>query len=127
MRRSAAILVTAAALTLTGAAPAIASPPSPAAASPRAVLDGDLGYLGGAFPGGFHPTAGTVRVVGTTTATQTSVGPSGEFRLRLPAGTYTVTGCGPSAGPTAMCSPPRTIRLWPGQVRHIRLVWALAP
>ena len=53
-----ALAVSAAGIAITGlqAAPAHAA----TATSTQALLVGELGYEGGAYPGGFHPTAGTV-------------------------------------------------------------------
>jgi hypothetical protein len=125
MTRSGAILVSVAALTLTATATAQAAPSAPNVH--RAVLDGDLGVVGGPYPGGFHPTPGTVEVVGKTIAMQAIVGRSGEFHLQLPPGIYTVSGCGPTAGSAPMCSPSKTIRLHVGQFDHLELVWAQVP
>jgi hypothetical protein len=114
---------------------AVQAAPSSAAStsSAQAQLVGKLGYEGGAAPGGFHPTAGTV-VVNFDGVTPLSlakhVGPSGHFKIPLPAGQYTVTGCGPSAsgsGSSGQCSKPQNITLTAGEIDHIRLVWALAP
>ncbi len=127
MVRSAAIVFTAGALLLAGTVPAQAGAPSRAPTARLAVLDGDLGIVGGAYPGQFHPSAGSIEVIGKVIAMLTVVGPSGEFRIRLAPGTYTVTGCGPTASPVPSCGPPRTIRLRPGQVDHVQLVWALVP
>jgi len=125
MVRSAAIVITAGALLFAGTVPAQAAAPPPSAR--LAVLKGDLGIVGGAYPGLFHPTAGSVEVIGKVIAMLTVVGPSGEFRIRLAPGTYTVTGCGPTASPVPSCGSPRAIRLRPGQVDHVQLVWALVP
>lgn len=98
--------------------------------SRRAVLEGRLGYEGGPYPGGFHPTAGTVEVEYTNLpiALVHKVGKSGDFKFRLSSGTYTVIGCGPSSGGTSSpCNKPKTVKLMPGEVDHIRLVWAYAP
>ncbi len=96
-------------------------------------LVGKLGFEGGAYPGKFHPTAGTVEVEfdGITPLTLVhQVGPSGHFEVPLPAGTYTVIGCGPSSSSGATsspCSKPVNVTLTSGEVDHIKLVWALAP
>lgn len=49
--------------------------------TPQSALVGKLGVEGGAYPGGFHPTAGAVEVefYSVPLALERSVGPSGEF------------------------------------------------
>lgn len=97
----------------------------------QAVLKGLLGYEGGPYPGRFHPTAGTVQVryANPPLVVQHKVGKSGDFKFTLSSGTYTVIGCGPSSsgGSSSQCSKPKTVKLRPGEVDHIRLVWAYAP
>lgn len=97
----------------------------------RAALVGELGIEGGAAPGGFHPTAGTVEVEfkSTPLTLEKHVGKSGHFDISLSPGHYTVTGCGPAASGSNsnQCSRPKNIHLMPGEVDHIRLVWALVP
>ena len=103
----------------------------PVSATGSAVLVGRLGYEGGPYPGGFHPTAGSVQVAFTThpLVLEKKVGKSGHFKIALGAGTYTVTGCGPtsSADPTPRCGRAKTITLRAGEHRHLRLVWMYAP
>lgn len=107
--------------------------PAPAGATSghRSTLVGELGYEGGAAPGGFHPTAGTVEVEfkSVPLTLEKHVGRSGQFEIELSPGSYTVIGCGPSAtGATGgLCSSPKNIHLVSGEVHHIKLVWALAP
>ena len=104
-----------------------------AAATPRtekALLVGVLGYEGGAYPGKFHPTAGTVDVSFSNPpiVLVKHVGSSGHFRIALPPGSYTVTGCGPSSsGGQGTCGQSQNITLSPGEVDHIRLIWAYVP
>lgn len=111
----------------------VASPTGASAdrSSSQAVLAGRLGYEGGPYPGGFHPTAGTVEVefANLPIVLVHEVGKSGHFRFTLSSGTYTVIGCGPSSsgGTSSPCSRPKTIKLRPGEVDHVRLVWAYAP
>ncbi len=110
------------------AAPAHAAEP----AVPRALLVGELGIEGGAYPGLFHPTAGTVEVEFTNLplVIEKHVGRSGQFKIPLGPGTYTVIGCGPSASaatPAPLCSTPKTITLAPGEVDFLELVWAYVP
>jgi hypothetical protein len=99
----------------------------------QSALVGKLGYEGGAFPGKFHPTAGSVVVNfdgPTPLSLEKHVGSSGHFRIKLPAGQYTVIGCGPSASgtaPSGQCSKPVNVTLTSGEVDHIKLVWAMVP
>jgi hypothetical protein len=98
----------------------------------RAELVGELGFEGGAYPGGFHPTAGSVEVEFTSVplVLEHAVGPSGHFKISLTPGSYTVIGCGPSSSTgsaSSQCSKPKNITLTSGEVDHIRLVWAYAP
>ena len=112
-----------------GAVPAHAAPTT----SSQAQLVGKLGYEGGAFPGKFHPTAGSVEVEFDSVTPITlvhRVGPSGRFRISLSAGKYTVIGCGPSSSSGATqgpCGQPVNITLTPGEVDHVKLVWAMVP
>ncbi len=107
--------------------------PAHAATKPthRSAIVGELGYEGGAAPGGFHPTAGTVEVEFSSVplVLEKHVGKSGHFRIKLSPGSYTVTGCGPVASGTAtgLCSQPQSINLVAGEVDHIQLIWADAP
>jgi len=102
----------------------------PPVATQNALLVGRLGYEGGPYPGGFHPTAGSVEVAFTThpLVLEKKVGKSGHFRISLSPGTYTVTGCGPSSGgSTPRCGRSKTVKLRAGKVRHLRLIWMYAP
>jgi hypothetical protein len=92
----------------------------------QSAIIGQLGYDGGAFPGGFHPTAGTVEVEfnNQPLVLEKHVGKSGNFHIKLSPGGYTVIGCGPSG---SQCSQPQNITLAPGEVDHIQLVWAHTP
>jgi hypothetical protein len=99
---------------------------------PQALLVGKLGFEGGPYPGGFHPTAGSVEVefYSVPLVLEQPVGSSGRFKIPLSAGKYTVIGCGPSTSggsASGQCSKPRNITLKPGEVDHIKLVWAYAP
>jgi hypothetical protein len=108
-----------------------ATPAHAAVPTTRALLVGELGIEGGAPPGGFHPTAGVVEVefARLPLVIEKKVGRSGQFRIPLGPGTYTVIGCGPGAngGPNGICSQPQTITLAPGQVDFLELVWAHVP
>ena len=104
--------------------------PAGATTALRSALAGELGYEGGPYPGSFHPTAGTVEVVfeNVPLVLVKSVGPSGMFLIPLGPGTYSVVGCGPSSsGISHQCGRPKTVVLRPGEVDHIRLIWALVP
>lgn len=95
-------------------------------AGQRSAIVGQLGYEGGAYPGGFHPTAGTVEVEfnNQPLVLEKHVGKSGNFHIKLSPGGYTVIGCGPSG---SQCSQPQNITLVSGEVDHIQLIWAYAP
>jgi hypothetical protein len=123
------------ALALVGPATAANAAPAPGAgthATHRAVLAGELGFEGGAYPGKLHPTPGIVEVafVDQPLVLLAKVGPSGHFWIRLAPGAYLVTGCGGSASPhqpPTQGSKPVKVTLQPGEVDHIKLVWALVP
>ncbi|MGA2837970.1 MAG: hypothetical protein ABSF84_15360 [Acidimicrobiales bacterium] len=97
----------------------------------HAEIVGELGYEGGAAPGGFHPTAGTVQVEfdSVPLTLLKHVGKSGHFTIKLSPGSYTVIGCGPSATGTtgSECSQPQNVTLVTGEVDHIQLIWAYTP
>jgi hypothetical protein len=108
-------------------APAHAATP----AVKRALLTGELGIEGGAYPGTFHPTAGTVEVEfdNQPLSLVKKVGRSGQFRIPLEPGSYTVIGCGPSASsrPGSQCSKAQDVTLTVGEVDYVQLVWEYAP
>ena len=96
----------------------------------QALLAGVLGYEGGAYPGRFHPTAGTVDVEFSNPPITfvKQVGPSGHFKIPLSPGRYIVVGCGPSSsGGQGLCGRPKHVTLSAGEVDHIRLIWAMVP
>ena len=105
---------------------------APAHASTRAghssAIVGELGVEGGAYPGGFQPTAGTVEVEFNSVplVLERHVGKSGKFDIKLSPGSYTVIGCGPKKSDNE-CSQPQDINLVRGEVDHIQLVWAYLP
>ena len=94
----------------------------------NSAIVGELGVEGGAYPGGFRPTAGTVEVEFNSVplALIKHVGKSGKFDIKLSAGSYTVIGCGPKNSGN-QCSQPQNITLATGQVDHIELVWEYLP
>ncbi|HXW32965.1 MAG TPA: hypothetical protein VEJ87_00160 [Acidimicrobiales bacterium] len=108
----------------------LAAAPASAGASPgiHSAIVGELGYEGGAPPGEFHPTAGTVEVEFNSVplVLERHVGKSGHFNISLGPGSYTVFGCGPSKS-AGQCSTPQNINLLPGEVDHIQLIWAYVP
>jgi hypothetical protein len=97
----------------------------------HSAIVGQLGYEGGAPPGGLHPTAGTVEVEfkSAPLTLLKHVGKSGNFDIKLSPGSYTIIGCGPAAKGTtsSQCARPETIRLASGEVDHIQLIWAYVP
>jgi hypothetical protein len=97
-------------------------------AGAKSAIVGQLGVEGGAYPGKFHPTAGTVDVEfhSVPLTLEDHVGKSGNFRIALAPGGYTVIGCGPNRS-SHQCSKPQNITLAPGEVDHIRLIWAYLP
>jgi hypothetical protein len=113
---------------------ALQATPAHAATTTRAqaLLVGKLGIEGGAYPGRFHPTAGSVEVefYSVPLTLRQPVGRSGHFRIPLAAGMYTVIGCGPSGSSSTAsgpCGKPMNLTLTPGEVDHIKLVWAFVP
>jgi hypothetical protein len=123
-----ALVLSASSIALIGlqSAPAHASTTS----AKRAAIVGELGYEGGAAPGGFHPTAGTVEVEFNSVplTLEKHVGKSGHFHIELSPGSYTVIGCGPAAsGGNSLCSQPQNITLVAGEVDNIQLIWAYVP
>ena len=106
------------------AAPAHAS----ASAGHKSAIVGELGVDGGAYPGGFKPTAGTVEVEFNSMplVLVQHVGKSGKFDIELSPGSYTVFGCGPKKSGN-QCSQQQDITLATGEVDHIKLVWAHLP
>lgn len=110
------------------------APPAHAAvpAAKRSLLVGELGYEGGPYPGQLHPTAGSVEVEFSNVplVLEKKVGRSGQFKIPLGPGTYTVIGCGPTrSGGTSSstCSKPQQVTLSAGEVVFVELVWAYAP
>lgn len=98
----------------------------------QSAIVGELGYEGGAAPGGFHPTAGTVQVEFSSVplTLEKHVGKSGHFHIKLGPGSYKVIGCGPStstSGTNGECGQPQNITLVPGEVDYIQLIWAYVP
>jgi len=111
------------------AAPAFASTAAGhKSAGHKAAIVGELGVDGGAYPGGFRPTAGTVEVEFNSLplVLVRAVGKSGKFTIKLSPGSYTVSGCGPD-GSGNQCSQAQDIHLASGQVDDIQLVWAHLP
>jgi hypothetical protein len=123
------------ALTLVASSAAVvgleAAPAHAAPSVKRALLVGELGIEGGAYPGAFRPTAGLVEVEfnGLPLVIEKKVGRSGQFRIPLGPGSYTVIGCGPdpSGSGNRLCGVPETLTLAPGEVDFIELVWAYVP
>ncbi len=97
-------------------------------AGTKSAIVGELGVEGGAYPGTFQPTAGTVEVEFNSLplALVKHVGKSGKFDIKLSPGSYTVFGCGPKKSAN-QCSQEQDINLASGEVDHIQLVWAYLP
>jgi hypothetical protein len=111
------------------AAPALAGTSAGhTSAGHKSAIVGELGVEGGAYPGRFRPTAGTVEVEFNSAplVLVKEVGKSGKFDIKLSPGSYIVIGCGPS-GSGNQCSQPQGIDLATGEVADIQLVWAHLP
>jgi len=111
------------------AAPAFASSGAGhKSAGHNSAIVGKLGVEGGAYPGRFRPTAGTVEVEFNSLplVLVEAVGKSGKFDIKLSPGSYTVFGCGPK-GSGNQCSQSQDIELASGEVDDIQLVWAHLP
>ena len=97
--------------------------------SARTVTDGtitgQLGIEGGPAPGGFHPTAGVVKVAGPQTVGPVKVPKSGNFTIHVQPGRYTLTGCGGTKDKT--CGSPQHVTVKAGATRQVQVVWAFAP
>jgi hypothetical protein len=120
-----ALALFASSITVIGlAAPAHAS----TEAGQKSAIVGELGVEGGAYPGGFQPTAGTVEVEFNSVplVLERHVGKSGKFDIKLSPGSYTVIGCGPKMSGD-QCSQPQDITLATGEIDHIQLVWQYRP
>jgi len=130
-RRLVAAALAAGTLGLAGLTCLTAAPAAAAPSGANATIIGKLGYEGGAFPGRFKPTAGTVftQFDGQPLELTTAVGPTGTFKLHLSPGTYTLTGCGPgtSTSPVGRCGQPVTVTLAAHEKDHLKLVWLMAP
>jgi hypothetical protein len=119
------------ALALFASSIAVVGLAAPAHASSRtahSAIVGELGVEGGAYPGGFQPTAGTVEVEFNSQplVLERHVGKSGKFDIKLSPGSYTVIGCGPKKSGD-QCSQPQDINLATGEIDHIQLVWQYRP
>jgi len=96
------------------------------ATTPHGTIAGQLGFEGGAYPGGFHATAGVVKVTdGPHKVKPVTVPESGEFTVHVVPGTYTLTGCGGTKD--KQCGPPQSITVEAGATIHVQVVWLLAP
>jgi hypothetical protein len=99
-----------------------------AAASPvtsHGVITGQLGYEGGAYPGGFHPTAGVVRFAGPQKVGPVKVPKSGHFTVPVEPGVYKLTGC--SGTKNRQCGLPEKVTVKARTTRHVKVIWLLAP
>lgn len=89
------------------------------------VIAGELGFEGGPSPGGFHPTAGRVDIAGPKLTRAVDVPSSGKFSAVVPAGRYTLIGCGGTQD--EQCGPSQKVTVHAGATKHVRVVWLLAP
>jgi len=88
-------------------------------------ITGQLGFEGGPAPGGFHPTAGLVKVAGSKTIELVKVPESGNFTVHVKPGGYALTGCGGTQD--NQCGPRQDVTVKAGATTHVQVVWALAP
>lgn len=121
MHRLILALALAAGLCLTTATAVAAAAPS----TPHGIIDGRLGFEGGPYPGGFHPTAGLVKFTGPQKVGPVKVPTSGRFTVDVTPGAYTLTGCGGTKN--KQCGPPKLVTVKADTTRHVRVVWLLAP
>lgn len=109
----------------------IAVTPTPVAASMHAdsaadgTITGQLGYEGGAYPGGFHPTAGVVQIAGAGLTELQNVPKSGDFTVHVVPARYTLTGC--SGTNDTQCGQPMHVKVKTGRTKLVQVVWLLAP
>jgi hypothetical protein len=123
---SVVLLATAAATIALGAVDTTAGV---AAATPlmtsHGAIVGQLGYEGGAYPGGFHPTAGLVKFTGPQKVAPVKVPQSGDFSVHVVPGDYTLTGCGGTKN--KQCGPPQQVTVKARATTHVQVPWLLAP
>jgi hypothetical protein len=93
--------------------------------TPHGVIAGQLGFEGGAYPGGFHPTAGLVKFVGPEKVRPIKVPESGDFTMRVVPGVYTLTGCGGTRN--RQCGPPQQVTVKTRTTSRVQVAWLLAP
>ncbi len=91
-------------------------------------VTGQVGYEGGAFPGGFHATTGSVKISNASSVRVVEVPTVAGFSVALSPGAYTFVGC---AGAHATQCPVsflwQTIVVKAGSTQTVQLVTFLAP
>jgi hypothetical protein len=108
----------------TGPSSATATAVAAQSPSPHGVIAGQLGFEGGPYPGGFHPTAGVVKYAGPQTG-RVKVPGSGDFTVDVAPGAYTLIGCGGTRN--EQCGPTQDITVKAHKTSHVQVVWLLAP
>ncbi len=93
--------------------------------TPHGVIAGQLGYEGGAYPGGFQPTAGVVKFVGPQRVGRVKVPDSGSFTVDVVPGIYTLTGCGGTKD--RQCGSPQDVTVKAQKTSRVEVVWLRAP
>ncbi len=96
----------------------------------KGTVAGQIGYEGGAFPGGFHPTSGSVKIVAATASASKvlEVGNSGNFKVLLAPGKYTFIGC--AQAHAVQCAQKglwQKVTVKSGSTQSVQLVTFLAP
>lgn len=122
---SGVVLATAAATIAFGVVNTTAALAGASPLTPHGVIAGQLGFEGGAYPGGFHPTAGLVKFVGPQKVGPVKVPESGAFTVHVVPGDYTLTGC--SGTKNRQCGPPQQVAVKARTTSRVQVVWLLAP
>jgi hypothetical protein len=89
------------------------------------IITGQLGYEGGAYPGGFRPSPGVIKFVGPQKVRPVKVPTSGDFTVHVVPGHYTLTGC--SGTRNRQCGTPQPVTAKAHTTSHVQVVWLRAP
>jgi hypothetical protein len=119
------VLATAIATIAFGAVGTNAAIAEASTSTPHGVIAGQLGFEGGAYPGGFHPTAGLVKFKGPQKVGPVKVPDSGNFTVHAVPGDYTLTGC--SGTKNRQCGSPQQVIVKARKTSRVQVVWLLAP
>lgn len=100
------------------------TPPKPS----HGTVNGQVGYEGGAYPGGFHATSGSVKISNASAVRVVEVPTAAGFSVTLDPGTYTFVGCaGAQATQCAASYLWQTVVVKAGSTQTVQLVTFLAP